>query len=76
MHGVVAHETVRRGNENPLQDAVTPPQGPRGDTRLLSLQQRGAGLDGRPGGLAAQGRGRDPHPGVATQALGLPCLVV
>ena len=36
VHGVVPHETVSSGDDDPLQDAVASRQGPCGDASLLT----------------------------------------
>src|SRR5262249_31662751 len=76
VHGLVPPDAVRHRDQNPLQHAMLPGQGPGRDACLTALQQRRPGLDLWSCGLAPQGRGRKLHPWVAAQAPGLPCLVV
>jgi hypothetical protein len=47
MHGLVMHEAVRQGHENPLQHTVAPRQGLGGDACLLAFQQDCVRLDSR-----------------------------
>src|SRR5439155_13692936 len=76
MQGAVVHQAVGGWHQDGLKDPVPAGQGARGYAGLLAVEQGGAGADGWAGGLAAQGRGARLHGGIASQAPGLPGLVV
>ena len=67
---------VGGGDQDGLEDAVAPGQGPGGEAGLRTVEQDGAGVDGGAGGLAAEGGGGRLDGGVAAQPPGFPGLVV